>query len=63
MGLPKKPKGMKDPVAIAGKWEEREAPPETAGTTKVDVKDKELDKDHREALKGVAFKKVVKAKK
>ena len=53
----KPPKSMKNPVMIAGKWEERVTPPPTAGTTMVDIKDPETDKESKEVLKGVPFRK------
>jgi hypothetical protein len=64
MKIPSKPKGMKDPVLMMGKWEERVTPPPTAGHTKVDLKDKSLrlDKDHRAALKGIPYRPASKKK-
>ena len=53
MSIPNKPKGMKDPVMIVGKWEER-IPKPNAGTTSVDVK-KSADSEEKEALKGMKF--------
>ena len=57
--LNKPPKGMKDPVLIAGKWEERITPPATAGHTKVDIKtlDPVIDKDQINDLKDKPFRK------
>ena len=57
MTIPKKPKGLKDAVLIAGKWEERVAPPPTAGHTKVDRKklDPVADKESIQGLKGIPF--------
>ena len=63
--MPKKPKGMKNPILLAGKWEERVAPPPTAGHTKVDIKtlDPIHDREHIEALKDVPYRKADKKKK
>ncbi len=47
------PKGMKDPVMIVGKWEER-IPKPNAGTTSVDLK-KSVDAEDKEAIKGMKF--------
>ena len=65
MEIPKEPKGMKDPVLIAGNWEERVAPPPTAGHTKVDIKtlDPVADKEQIRGLKGVPFRAADKKKK
>ena len=62
MNIPNKPKGMKDPVLIVGKWEERAASPPTAGHTKVVRKDLD-DKEQKEALKDVPFRKASKTSK
>ena len=49
----KAPKSMKDPVMIAGNWEERNAPPITAGRTRVPEKDR--GPLQKEDLKGKKF--------
>lgn len=58
--MPKKPKGMKDPVFIMGKWEERVTPPPTAGTTMVNINDPNVDEESRKGLRGVTFRKAEK---
>jgi len=64
MNIPNKPKEMKDPVLIVGKWEEREPQPPTTGHTKVDIKtlDPVLDKDQIADLKDKPFRKADKKK-
>ena len=57
MKIPNKPKGMKDPVLLVGKWEERIAPPPTAGHNKVDIKAPTTDEESKRGLKGVPFRK------
>jgi len=42
---------MKDPVMIAGKWEERNTPHPCAGKTRADFDS--IDKEHKEALKNI----------
>lgn len=51
MKITEKPKGMKDPVLIMGKWEERVPPWPTAGKTKANMET--ADKEHLEAVKGI----------
>lgn len=62
MKIPNKPKNMKDPVLIVGKWEERVAPPPTAGHTKVDIRDPNTSEESKRGLKGVPFRKADKKK-
>jgi hypothetical protein len=51
--MSKAPKSMKDPVMIAGKWEERQPIPITAGMTR--AVPNEGDKEHLEDIKGKKF--------
>lgn len=51
MTIPKQPKGMKDPVLIAGNWEERNPPHPCAGKTRADFDS--IDEEHKEAIKEV----------
>ena len=53
---------MKDPVLNVGKWEERVAPPPTAGTTMVNIKDSDVDEESKQGLKDVPFRKADKKK-
>ena len=54
MSIPNKPKGMKDPVMIVGKWEER-IPKPNAGTTSTDVTKLHPSNSDNEGLAGMKF--------
>jgi hypothetical protein len=60
MKIPKKPKKMKDPVLMMGKWEERVKPPATAGTTMIDVTDPDCDPEDKRGKAGIPFRKASK---
>ena len=64
MKIPNKPKGMKDPVLLAGQWEERAPQPPTMGTSKVDLKKLHPvhDKEDIDALKNIPYRKADKSK-